>query len=322
MVKKINNPIPIDYENCVIDKCLLQIKNRANNDVPDLITCWSLEINRKDSKKIIDFIRNNIQDHDPVSLQHLKRIRKKDKGTTLEVIICSHQFIYDSTILVDLLDKNNIKYENLNARRKVPTIGPYNKQLVKQWSELYWPLTWNGNPNDQILNSYTFDMSMIRKTLDTISKQSRINIEKLPIVSAFIDPVNTENIFISTDSRCDQYGSPLDHSIMRCIQKVADFQQEQIELGSEKVEGTSYLCLNFDVYTTHEPCSMCSMALVHSRIKRLIFINPMPLTGALRPESGDGYCIHEKNTLNSKFEVFQWLGKQYDIPMIDQNTCC
>lgn len=325
MVKKINNPLHIDYEKCIIESCLLQIKKNVDKDVPELIRCWSLEIIKRDSKQIIDFIRNNIQEYDPVSFQHLKRIKKTDDGLNLEVVICSLEFTDDSKILIDLLNKNSIRYKNLNSKRKVPFIGPYNKTLVKEWSKLYWPLTWNGNPNDQILNGYKFDIPIIYKTLMCISEQCRsdqIDGNKFPIVSAFIDPINAENIIISTDGRCEKNKSPLDHSIMQGIKKVAALQQRQKQQNCNEVEGSSYLCLNYDVYTTHEPCSMCSMALVHSRIKRLIFMESMPVTGALKPESGDAYCIHEKKTLNSKYEVFQWVGKPFDLPVLDKNTCC
>ena len=42
-----------------------------------------------------------------------------------------------------------------------------------------------------------------------------------------------------------------------------------------------YLCLNLHVFTTHEPCVMCSMALVHSRIFGLVFAKPMSRTGGI-----------------------------------------
>lgn len=81
--------------------------------------------------------------------------------------------------------------------------------------------------------------------------------------------------------------------------------------------GTDYLLTNLALFTTHEPCTFCAMALVHSRVKQVFFLIPSPHSGGMsgaeeprenRPacgQSGGPYAIHEKASLNHHFEVYQ-----------------
>ncbi|XP_031554072.1 probable inactive tRNA-specific adenosine deaminase-like protein 3 isoform X2 [Actinia tenebrosa] len=61
-----------------------------------------------------------------------------------------------------------------------------------------------------------------------------------------------------------------------------------------------YLCTGYDLYVTREPCIMCSMALVHSRIRRVFYGCKDPSVGAL----GSKYRLHTQDGLNHHFEVF------------------
>ncbi|XP_069685051.1 probable inactive tRNA-specific adenosine deaminase-like protein 3 [Periplaneta americana] len=60
-----------------------------------------------------------------------------------------------------------------------------------------------------------------------------------------------------------------------------------------------YLCTGYDVYVTREPCTMCAMALVHSRVRRL-FYGCSSSEGAL----GTKVKIHTLKALNHHYEVF------------------
>uniref|UniRef100_A0A7S3LQ79 CMP/dCMP-type deaminase domain-containing protein n=1 Tax=Aplanochytrium stocchinoi TaxID=215587 RepID=A0A7S3LQ79_9STRA len=66
-------------------------------------------------------------------------------------------------------------------------------------------------------------------------------------------------------------------------------------------ERETYLCTNMDIYTTKEPCTMCAMALLHSRVRRVFYDESNPQNGAL----GSQRRIHCNPNLNHSFQVFK-----------------
>ena len=58
-----------------------------------------------------------------------------------------------------------------------------------------------------------------------------------------------------------------------------------------------------DAYVVVEPCAMCAMALVHSRVRRVIYALPSPAQGAL----GSRYRLHTERALNHHFAVYRGL---------------
>eukprot|EP00045_Choanoeca_perplexa_P001619 m.20926 g.20926 ORF g.20926 m.20926 type:complete len:307 (-) comp11070_c0_seq1:8-928(-) len=85
---------------------------------------------------------------------------------------------------------------------------------------------------------------------------------------------------------------PLQHAVMNLVAKVAGQQR----LAGERDADSAYLLTNVDVVLTHEPCPMCAMALLHSRVRR-VFFGQTTTTGALKTNLN----IHQQPHLNHRF---------------------
>ncbi|KAK9417486.1 putative RNase H type-1 domain-containing protein [Seiridium unicorne] len=111
--------------------------------------------------------------------------------------------------------------------------------------------------------------------------------------------------------RIGHTGNPMAHAALRAISMVAQklvraerrepaksnpilefeaFQDgpllsdEQAVFEADHPSPDGYLCHDLELYMTHEPCTMCSMAILHSRMGRIVFRHRMPLTGGMSSE--------------------------------------
>ncbi|KAH6670767.1 cytidine deaminase-like protein [Halenospora varia] len=67
-----------------------------------------------------------------------------------------------------------------------------------------------------------------------------------------------------------------------------------------------YLCHGLEIYCTHEPCVMCSMAIVHSRFAKVVFQHRMPFSGGLCADGHLGHGLFWRKELNWTMLAWQY----------------
>ena len=140
--------------------------------------------------------------------------------------------------------------------------------------------------------------------------------------------------FLAYDSR-QSSAHPLRHSVVNVIRKVAEWRatvsapaDEGSNRGSQSLPvnetdgsenskgrdgnnstagGAHYLLTSLTVFTTHEPCIMCSMALLHSRVREVIFLRPMDATGGCGGHNGKGACVPRLKGVNHRYNIMRWV---------------
>lgn len=104
----------------------------------------------------------------------------------------------------------------------------------------------------------------------------------------------------ATDTRTTT-GLPLRHAVLNAIRRIADLRTGPPFANTTPARnGADYLLTSLTLFTTHEPCVMCSMAVLHSRVREVVVVLPTRSGGL-----GSAIGVQSEQGLNHKFEVYR-----------------
>ncbi|KAI9271901.1 cytidine deaminase-like protein [Phascolomyces articulosus] len=277
----------------------------------ETVNVYVTKVEPKQTKQVLGFVQKHLP---PLqNLEHCRRVRRTtlpDSNFELTLILCQENTISTEDIMKRASDqglKEMIHIETV----PVPKYAPLNRTQFEGWKHL-WPILFREDTR-QDPKFRPSDITAIEnhlKAVTTLGSESAY--------ARIVDPTDHQNKVIAeaADTRSTSH-HPLHHAVMNCIDAVATLEKQHrgIETGGRpkrKVEEitdgpaeggqkkTAYLCTGYDIYISHEPCAMCAMALVHSRIGR-VFYNIPTKTGCL----GTLYKIHSHSSLNHHYRVFR-----------------
>lgn len=275
------------------------------------------------SGQLLGFIRSKL-DRISQDLLHLKQVRqvkdptKKIKledgvalssNTTLvEVLLCPCSMLSKNE-LISMLTKAGFSFEPSIVQ--VSRWPPLSSKQHAEWKEL-WPLTWRvpAQRRVQMGKSEYLECEALMQSLFESGPTS--DTSDLNIVAIAYDPTIKQTIARSQDSRITSR-HPLKHAILELCASVA--ASEVVRRLDAPDTPAQYLLTNLWIFVTHEPCTMCTMALLHSRVARVFYARPMPMTGGMEST----YGIHWRQELNHRFSVFGgWM--ESSASLLDDTT--
>ena len=196
------------------------------------------------------------------------------------------------------------KLEGLQTAIKVCKVSgksPKTKEQHRQANQI-WPCNFHPSKDvEKLLTGTFFQPEQVARQYEYMELALNVAKAKGALVGAVVvNPKSGEVIATAHDERLR---NPSNHAVMGVLENVAAVQREfrdTEESKNAKEKDLPYLCTGYDLYVTREPCIMCAMAMIHSRVRR-VFYGYESEFGAL----GTKCKIHTINALNHHYLVFK-----------------
>ncbi|XP_059609345.1 probable inactive tRNA-specific adenosine deaminase-like protein 3 [Phlebotomus argentipes] len=248
---------------------------------------------------------------------HLKRIRGCD------VILGSAEALGERYLEQMGLSGSVVERLGQIRRESVPRDTPtlrWQFEMASKW----WPCKFHPDKQLELLHSnQIFSNHQVNFHISVMEICLRLS-DKRTNPAVVVDPRDGAIVTVAW-SRVEKH--PLGHTPMVAIDSVARSQNGGVWPAEDAAESTEilhsvrqqlkslacdggdcgnlskfgpYLCTGFDLYVLQEPCLMCAMALIHSRVRRVFFHRQSP-SGALMSTAQ----LHTIKELNHHYQVFR-----------------
>jgi len=240
----------------------------------------AVKLPAKQGSDAIRFLSKNLPL--PPDLLHLKRVRKCDDY--LQIIIGRFTEAPENVKSVLGIDAQCLEFVN------VPKYPPLTREQLASAMKI-WPVTYN-KPSREPLD---IDDATVKRYTHFLDEARACSTDGNGCVFVF-------NNHILARAGCSS-AHPLHHCIMRGIEMIATLLRERQESLPDDLQ---YLCTDCEVYCVREPCIMCSMALVHSRVRLCVYDERHESFGGL----GSRITLHTVKDLNHRYRVVRTRCKQ------------
>lgn len=246
----------------------------------------------------------------PISfLPHAKRMRRRRPSPEVITVLLAEASPPPPPSLLEAVE-NSPLFPRPPFLHAVPDRPAATKEQIAQFADL-WPVNFvplRSPSSSEVAPTgwSSHHLSWVQTMFRRIERSAEASQKRgdLPVACLVAGPLLGAPLAEATDTRCSS-GNFLCHAISNVIHAVAalDVENKRLEEGKPP----PYLLSGLSLFTTHEPCLMCSMALLHSRVSVVYYIRPSEGAGGL----GSVYHVHEDKGLNHKFEVWKWIGPSY-----------
>lgn len=274
-------------------------------------------------------------------LKHLRRIRNSPDSEVIDCIICKLQDANQSeenNELGEVIEKfaDHKIFTDFRIVR-VPSSAPRTNHQLKCCNSI-WPCKFA--KSNYLINCIEGEVFSDAKKLvlkiivNNLLKYLSDNSDKVTSGSVIFRRAKIYGIGLSSAEILSS--NPTKHSTMISIDSVAtqmnaghwkeNNHNDLLELLQRKLDEEDikfeqkpgdanfipYLCTNYDVFVTEEPCFMCTMGLVQSRVRRLFYLGNQTiertsyLQSICQPDKAiELHLVHRERNLNHRFEAWK-----------------